>query len=78
MFIPLSGDKILRFNILERKAPFWSYQINRMYLRYLRWQFFIGELGQPFLVPFLIGLLGMLWHFYRDWRRGRLSCSSFS
>lgn len=70
MFIPLSGDKILRFNILERKAPFWSYQINRMYLRYLRWQFFIGELGQPFLVPFLIGLLGMLWHFYRDWRRG--------
>ncbi len=69
-FIPLSSEKILRFNILERVAPLWSYQINKMYLRYLSWQYFIGELGQPFLIPFIVGLLGMLWHFMRDWKRG--------
>lgn len=68
-FIPLSGNKILRFSILERKAPFWDYQINRMYIRYLAWQFFIGEKGQLFIAPFVLGLLGMMWHFWRDWKR---------
>jgi len=69
-FLRVSPKKILRFHILERKAPFWSYQINKMYIRYLRWQYFIGELGQPLLLPFLFGILGMVWHFWRDPKRG--------
>jgi len=68
-FIPLGGNSILRFHILERKADFWDYQINRMYIRYLSWQYFIGEKGELLLVPFIVGLLGMLWHFWRDWKR---------
>ncbi|MCB2198515.1 DUF2723 domain-containing protein [bacterium] len=68
--MPLAGGKILRFHILERKAPFWDYQINQMYIRYLSWQFFIGEKGQLYLFPFLIGLFGMVWQFWRDPKRG--------
>ena len=60
----------------------WNYQIKKMYLRYFSWQF-IGKgatLGQDgfiqenltarglFALPFLIGLIGMVHHFYRHWR----------
>ena len=69
-FISLGGSKILRFNILERKAPFWEYQIKKMYLRYLAWQYFVGELGQPLIMPFLVGIFGLVWHFWRDPKRG--------
>ncbi len=69
IFMPLAGDTILRFHILERSAPLWSYQINQMYIRYLSWQYFVGERGQPFIVPFLLGLMGMVWHFWRDPKR---------
>ncbi|MBZ0264111.1 DUF2723 domain-containing protein [bacterium] len=68
--IPIGGNKVLRFNVFERQAPLWEYQFKKMYFRYLSWQFFIGELGQPLIFPFLIGLFGMLWHFMRDWKRG--------
>ncbi len=70
VYMPLIGGKVLRFHILERKAPFWDYQINKMYVRYLSWQFFIGEKGQVFIMPFLVGLFGMIWHFWRDPKRG--------
>jgi len=60
----------------------WDYQIKKMYLRYFGWQFigkgdtrgadgFIAEnftwrgLG---MLPFLIGLIGMVYHFRKDWR----------
>ncbi len=66
---PLAGDKVLRFNILERNAPFWDYQINKMYIRYLTWQFGIGELNQLYIVPFMLGFLGAYWHFRRDPKR---------
>lgn len=69
-FMPLAGGKILRFHIFERNAPFWSYQINKMYVRYLSWQFFVGEKGQVYIIPFLLGLMGMIWHFWRDPKRG--------
>ncbi|MCI0511980.1 DUF2723 domain-containing protein [candidate division KSB1 bacterium] len=61
----------------------WRYQIKRMYLRYFAWQF-MGK-GQTldldnyikdtfsfrglYWLPFLLGLLGMIWHFYKDWRQ---------
>jgi len=69
-FISLGGGKVLRFHILERKADFWDYQINQMYVRYLSWQYFIGESRQILIFPFLIGLFGMVWHFWRDPKRG--------
>lgn len=62
----------------------WNYQISKMYLRYFFWQF-VGKgttLGQDGYIkeifsvrgllglPFLFGLIGMVHHFYRDWRRG--------
>ncbi len=60
----------------------WDYQIKKMYMRYFGWQFigkgdtrgadgFIAEnftwrgLGA---LPFLIGLIGMIYHFRKDWR----------
>jgi len=62
---------------------FWNYQLNKMYWRYFGWQF-IGKgttLGADryivelislrglFALPFLIGLFGMVHHFFRDWKR---------
>jgi len=69
IMMSLGGNKVLRFHILERKAPLWKYQINRMYIRYLAWQYFIGEHGEVLIFPFILGLMGMLWHFWRDWKR---------
>jgi len=71
------------WSIIERRAPLWEYQIKKMYLRYLGWQF-IGKgsaLGADgFLtdtinvnglwgIPFLVGILGMVYHFSRDPKR---------
>ena len=68
---------------IERRAPLWDYQIKKMYLRYFGWQFigkgtlkdergllkdtvnFNGLWG----LPFLIGLIGMTYHFQRDKKR---------
>jgi len=60
----------------------WEYQIKKMYMRYFAWQFIgkgttIGSDG--FIVenfstkglwalPFLVGLLGLIHHFRKDWR----------
>ncbi len=67
----------------QRRAPMWDYQIKKMYLRYFAWQFvgkgttfgsdnyivetwsYRGLMG----LPFMIGLLGMLYHFKLDWKR---------
>lgn len=67
----------------EVRRFFWDYQVRKMYIRYFGWQFigkgtakgpdglladtisFRGLLG----IPFLLGLLGMIHHFMRDWRR---------
>ncbi|MBD3165543.1 DUF2723 domain-containing protein, partial [bacterium] len=72
VYIRLSNDSILRFNVLERQAKFWSYQINQMYMRYLSWQFFYNtEYGQAklYFFPFLLGVIGLVGHFFRDRRR---------
>lgn len=52
---------------------FWNYQINKMYVRYFLWQF-VGmdedevnwSASQFWALPFLLGLVGMFWHFRRD------------
>ncbi|MBN1347902.1 DUF2723 domain-containing protein [candidate division KSB1 bacterium] len=60
----------------------WRYQIKRMYLRYFAWQFmgkgttydkdnYIKETFSPnglYYLPFLLGLIGFIYHFYKDWR----------
>lgn len=62
---------------------FWRYQIHKMYNRYLLWQF-VGREGAPksefqdagiqnsyiLGLPFLLGLLGLGYLFYRDKRMG--------
>ncbi|NUO79249.1 DUF2723 domain-containing protein [candidate division KSB1 bacterium] len=71
------------WSLWPRRAEFWSYQIERMYLRYFGWQFIgkdesdLSDEAQPqtfssrglWGVPFLVGLLGMVHHFRKDWRR---------
>lgn len=67
----------------ERRAPVWEYQIKKMYVRYFGWQF-IGKgtnygadgyisdtLSTKGLMglPFIVGLIGMFFHFQRDWKR---------
>lgn len=61
---------------------FLRYQIKRMYLRYFAWQFmgkgdtydvdnYIKETFSTrglWWLPFLLGMLGMVYHFYKDWR----------
>ena len=53
---------------------FWKYQINHMYIRYFKWQFWgrtgdNTDLSQLWALPFLLGLAGMGHHFARDSRR---------
>lgn len=71
------------WSITERRAPFWDYQIKKMYLRYLGWQFmgkgsaigadgFLSEtisLQGLWGIPFIIGMMGMVHHFFKDYRR---------
>ncbi len=53
---------------------FWRYQLNKMYLRYFKWQFW-GRIGnradwrQLWALPFILGLIGMGHHFYKDPKR---------
>lgn len=71
------------WSIVERRAPLWEYQIKKMYVRYLGWQF-IGKGnikgGDGYLaetislnglwgIPFLIGIMGMVHHFFKDYKR---------
>jgi hypothetical protein len=51
---------------------FFNYQINKMYVRYFLWQF-VGmdpdeyHVSYQFLaIPLLLGLIGLVWHFWRD------------
>jgi len=53
---------------------FWTYQVNHMYIRYFKWQFWgrsgnESDLSQLWGIPFLLGLLGMGHHFAKDSRR---------
>jgi len=60
----------------------WNYQIKKMYLRYFGWQFIgqgttlgpDGRIVENFSlngllgIPFLIGLIGLYYHFKKDWK----------
>jgi hypothetical protein len=66
--------------LTDRRAPVWAYQIKKMYVRYFGWQF-IGQgtaLGSDGYIadiistqglmglPFIVGLVGMFYHFSKD------------
>ncbi len=71
------------WGFIERRAPLWEYQIKKMYVRYFLWQYFgkgaslgndnfIAEtisLRGIWAIPFLIGMMGMVHHFVKDYRR---------
>jgi hypothetical protein len=54
---------------------FWAYQINNMYVRYFLWQF-VGRADnerdwtsqQLYALPFILGLVGIYWHFKNNYR----------
>ncbi|MGE5457680.1 MAG: DUF2723 domain-containing protein, partial [Methanococcaceae archaeon] len=55
----------------------WRYQINHMYNRYLGWNFIGREsslqdagikFSDYFAIPFIFGLLGLYFHFRKDWK----------
>jgi len=76
------GTKSLILTVFEREAPFWSYQIKKMFLRYFAWNFigegttlgpdrFIVETFSPkglYYLPFLLGLAGFVHHIKKDWK----------
>ncbi len=60
----------------NRKAPFWEYQVQHMYNRYLGWNLLgrAADTGVAFTkslgLPFLLAALGAWSQFREDWRRG--------
>ncbi len=75
------GENYKTWQFSKQMDFLWDYQIKKMYLRYFAWQF-IGKgdtLGQDgfvaenfstrglFMLPFLVGLVGMFYHFRKDW-----------
>jgi len=58
---------------------FWSYQVNHMFNRYFAWNF-VGkssdvqdsdyDISKYWMLPFILGMIGMVHHFSRDWKRG--------
>jgi len=57
---------------------FWKYQVVEMYVRYFNWQF-IGKnldaikttisFNHLYGLPFLVGVWGVLHHFFKDWKK---------
>ncbi|MFO7891309.1 MAG: DUF2723 domain-containing protein [bacterium] len=77
------GQQSLILTFPYRVADFWNYQVNFMFNRYFGWQF-IGKgisldsqdritevisLRALYGLPFLIGVFGSVYHFFRDWKR---------
>lgn len=65
---------------------FWKWQMNHMYVRYLLWNYVGREswdqdagvkFNQLYGIPFLIGMLGLFYHFRRDWKMASLFLTMF-
>jgi tetratricopeptide (TPR) repeat protein len=69
------GSESLFLTMFHRKADFWSYQINQMYLRYLGWQFL--NLKLFYGIPFALGIIGAFHQFYRDKKGGLVVLALF-
>ncbi len=61
--------------IFNRRAPFWSYQINHMYLRYFGWNF-LGTQGSGTIfnqiyfsfIPLLLGITGFIYSLFKKFK----------
>jgi hypothetical protein len=79
----LNREQYGDWSLFPRRAPLWEYQVKKMFIRYFGWQFIgkgttldregrIVETITPrglWGIPFFVGLIGMFYHFKRDWRR---------
>lgn len=79
----LNREQYGDWSYIERRAPLWEYQIKKMYIRYLGWQFIgkgemfgsdgfrsdIINFKGMFGIPFLLGIFGMVHHFFKDRKR---------
>jgi len=79
----LNREQYGDWSYVDRRAPLWEYQIKKMYIRYLGWQFIgqgttIGEDGfiaetisfnGLYALPFLLGVFGLVHHFFKDYKR---------
>jgi hypothetical protein len=71
-------------NIFNRKGPFWSYQVNHMYLRYLGWNF-LGMQGDGTIfnklylsfIPLLLGIIGFLYALIKKFKLWILIFTTF-
>ncbi len=85
------GQNYQTYQFSKQMNFMWDYQIKKMYLRYLGWQFigkgttlgpdgFIAENFTAkglFALPFLIGLIGLLHHFKKHWRHASMILALF-
>ena len=61
--------------IFNRRAPFWSYQVNHMYLRYFGWNF-LGTQGSETIfnqinfsyIPLLLGITGFIYSLIKKFK----------
>ena len=79
----INRDQYGDWDYIKRRAPLWEYQFQKMYLRYLGWQYigkgtrmgsdgFLADTINPaglWGIPFLVGIMGMIHHFFRDYKR---------
>ncbi len=69
------GSESIVTQLLNRKAPFWDWQIQHMYVRYFNWNFIGRDVlsgawnWQLFGLPLIAGIWGFVTHLQRDWRR---------
>lgn len=65
---------------------FWKWQMNHMYVRYLLWCYVGREswdqdagvkFNQLYGIPFIIGMLGLFYHFRRDWKMASVFLTMF-
>jgi hypothetical protein len=65
---------------------FWRWQMNHMYVRYLLWCYVGREswdqdagvkFSQLFGIPFILGMLGLFYHFRRDWKMASVFLTMF-
>ncbi|HTK82413.1 MAG TPA: DUF2723 domain-containing protein [Bacteroidota bacterium] len=65
---------------------FWNYQVKHMFLRYIGWNF-VGAEGdwqdagvswkETFGIPFLLGMIGLYYHFKKDWKMALVFFAGF-
>ncbi|MCF7825476.1 MAG: DUF2723 domain-containing protein [Candidatus Marinimicrobia bacterium] len=70
----LSNLSVINNGYRSSSEFFWRYQINHMYIRYFKWQFWgrhgdNSDISQLWAIPFLLGLAGLGHHFSKDSRR---------